>query len=95
MTSDPRDVEAHQGIRNSPPWVWDPDSRTDSWEQGERRSGQAATSLGHSEWQASASCTGTTCPQPGPAHPRPPQTRGFRELRGSGLRGGSWASIIK
>lgn len=74
-----------------PPWVWDPDSRTDSWEQGGEKEWLAATSLGHSEWQASASVNGDHLPSARPCSPRPPQTRGFRELRGSGLRVGSWA----
>lgn len=55
MTSDPRDMEAHEGIPNLPPG---PVLQTPGQTAGSRGRGRewvAAASLGHSEWQASAS----------------------------------------
>lgn len=54
MTSDSRDIEAHQGIRTSSVGLG---SRLQDRQLGAGGGKEwlAATSLGHSEWQASAS----------------------------------------
>lgn len=96
MTSDSRDVEAHQGIQTSSLGLG---SRLQDRQLGAggRKEWLAATSLGHSEWQASASS------ERGP----PALSQALLTLthlpkhRASESRGaaafvvGSWVSVIK